>query len=517
MLSATMSRAACCGVLFITALAPLAACGDNDEGVPNEILPEATYEARCAMPRSGIDPTTGMKFIDVQGSLLDEQLWLRSWIDDLYLWYLEVPRSDPRMFATAVDYFDVLKTDAITPSGKPKDQFHFQLVTADWIALSQSGTEASYGVEWALPHTKPPRELVVAFTQPGSPGEAAGMKRGTEVFMIDGVDLVNGSDVNTLNNGITPSNLNETHTFVVHDIDAPVGTTRTVMMKSTSIAITPVQDTKVLALPGSADKVGYMLFTDHIATAQKGLANAITTLRAQGITDLVLDIRYNGGGYLDIAAELAYMIAGPKTAGKVFERESFNDKFPTVDPFGQPLQPTPFIDHALDYGLPPGQDLAPGLALPHLDLPRVFVLTGLGTCSASEAVMNGLAGVGVQVIQIGETTCGKPYGFFPADNCGTTYFAIQFQGVNDMNFGDYADGFVPGSAHSPGCVVVDDFGHALSDPAEGRLAAALRYRASGTCPPPPPTQGLSPADARRTGEAVIAKPPWRQNRILTHH
>lgn len=464
------------------------------------------------MPRSGTDPTTRMKFTDVQGSLLEEQLWLRSWIDDLYLWYLEVPKSDPRMFATAVDYFDVLKTDAITPSGKPKDQFHFQLVTADWIALSQSGTEASYGVEWALPHTKPPRELVVAFTQPGSPGETAGMKRGTEVLMIDGVDLVNGSDVDTLNNGIAPGNVNETHTFVVHDLDAPVGTTRTVMMKSTSIAITPVQDTKVLTPPGSTDKVGYMLFTDHIATAEKGLVDAITMLRAQGVTDLVLDMRYNGGGYLDIAGQLAYMIAGPtRTAGKVFERESFNDKHQDIDPFsGRPLEPSTFLDRTVGFSLPPGQ------ALPHLDLSRVFVLTGPGTCSASEAVMNGLAGVDVQVIQIGETTCGKPYGFFPADNCGTTYFAIQFQGVNDKDFGDYADGFVPGSANRPGCVVADDFAHALSDPAEGRLSAALRYRANGTCPPPPPTQGLSPADARRTGEAVIAKPPWRQNRILNH-
>jgi hypothetical protein len=329
--------------------------------------------------------------------------------------------------------------------------------------------------------------------------------------MIDGVDLINGSDVDTLNNGITPGNLNETHTFVVHDSDAPVGVTRTVMMKSTSIAITPVQDTKVLTLPGSTDKVGYMLFTDHIATAEKGLFDAISMLHAQGIKDLVLDIRYNGGGYLDIAGQLAYMIAGPaRSAGKVFERESFNDKHQKTDPFsGMPLQPSTFLDQTVGFSLPRGQ------ALPHLDLPRVFVLTGSGTCSASEAVMNGLAGVGVQVIQIGETTCGKPYGFFPADNCGTTYFAIQFQGVNDKGFGDYADGFTPGGVN-PGCVVPDDFTHALSDPAEGRLSAALAFRANGACPALPAAPTARPAETGRGGEAVIAKPPWRQNRILPH-
>jgi hypothetical protein len=164
-----------------------------------------------------------------------------------------------------------------------------------------------------------------------------------------------------------------------------------------------------------------------------------------------------------------------------------------------PLQPSTFIDQTVGFSLPAGQPL------PHLDLKQVFVLTGSGTCSASEAVMNGLAGVGVKVIQIGATTCGKPYGFFPADNCGTTYFAIQFQGVNDKGFGDYADGFVPGEVN-PGCVVADDFAHALSDPAEGRLAAALAYRASGACPAAvaPLAEDRSFADPRRIGEALIA-------------
>jgi hypothetical protein len=506
-----MSRAASCALLVVTTLASLGGCGDDPESVPKEILPEATYEARCEMPRSGMD-ANGDKFVDQKGSLLDEQLWLRSWIHDLYLWYSEVPPSDPKTFATVADYFDALKTPAITASGKLKDNFHFTQVTADWLALSQSGSEASYGAEWALLQTRPPRKLVVAFTQPNSPAEAAGLKRGTEVLTIDNVDLVNGSDITTLNNGISPTAVNQAHTFVVHDSDAPAGTTHTVTLTSTNIAITPVQDIQVLTLPASTDKVGYLMFTDHIATAEKGLSEAVAVLKSQGITDLVLDIRYNGGGYLAIAAQLAYMIAGPgPTAGKVFERESFNDQHTTIDPFsGMPLQPSGFLGQTVGFSLPPGQPL------PHLDLPRVFVLTGSGTCSASEAVMNGLAGVGVQVIQIGATTCGKPYGFFPQDNCGVTYFAIQFQGVNDKGFGDYADGFVPG-AIDPGCKVDDDFTHALGDPAEGRLAAALTYRATGACPAPP--AGLAEdraSDLRRTGEAISAKPLWRQNRIMSH-
>ncbi len=124
--------------------------------------------------------------------------------------------------------------------------------------------------------------------------------------------------------------------------------------------------------------------------------------------------------------------------------------------------------------------------------------------------MNSLAGVDVQVIQIGETTCGKPYGFVPQDNCGTTYFAIQFQGVNNKGFGDYADGFTPGGVF-PGCAVADDFTHSLGDPAEARVAAALSYRASSTCSTLAP-RTADPLTAI-TG-AVIPKPAWRQNRIV---
>jgi len=262
--------------------------------------------------------------------------------------------------------------------------------------------------------------------------------------------------------------------------------------------------------------VGYILFNDHNAPSEAMLIQAIGQLKqAQPpITDLVLDIRYNGGGYLAIASELAFMIAGPTaTAGKTFEQLAFNDKYPNVDPVaGQPLRPTPFVSTA--------QNLSAGRqALPSLGLNRVFVLTGPGTCSASESIINGLRGIDVQVIQIGSHTCGKPYGFYPADNCGTTYFSIQFKGVNAKGFGDYADGFIPngsGVAGVTGCQVADDFAHALGDPAEARLAAALGYAAGQPCPPAtgaqaPPRTALA---APERFDELVSRPPWRENRIL---
>ncbi len=479
--------------------------GEAGEAGAPVVTPTEPHAGQCATPRSGVDPITNTKYVDVQGSVLDEQLWLQAWTNDTYLWFDEVPAADPTSFATAIDYFNVLKTPAITASGKAKDAFHFTYETAQWEALSDasSGTETGYGINWALLSATPPRQLVVADVEPSSPGQLAGLVRGTEVLTIDGVDVQNGTDTDTLNNGISPVNANEQHTFVIQN-PGEAETQTITLTSSDEIAVTPVRDTRVL--PAPADHVGYLLFTDHIAGAEKGLVDAITTLESAKITDLVLDLRYNGGGLLDLAAELGYMIAGPaQTSGKIFEREVFNSKHPTTDPVtGEPLAPTPFYDTTQGYSVTAGQPL------PHLDLTRVFVLTGADTCSASESVMNGLAGVGVRVIQIGDTTCGKPYGFYPADNCGTTYFSIQFQAANAQGFGDYADGFTPGEKNA-GCIVEDDFEHALGDPAEGRLATALYFRDNAACPPAPPSPERA-LTTRATGDA-IAKLLRQKNRI----
>jgi len=483
---------------------------------PGAFQAESTFAAQCASPRTGTDPLTGRAYPDVQGSLLAENNWLRAWTHDLYLWYGEVQDQDPGTFSSTAAYFGALKTTATTASGSLKDKFHFTYTTAAWEALSQSGVQAGYGATWAITAASPPRKVVVAYTEPGSPASTApaGLVRGTQLITIDNADVATGSAA-TLNAGLSPATVGETHTFTVMDPGST--TTRSITMVSASVASVPVQHAGVLAgQPG----VGYMLFNDHLATSEAALISAFTTLKNSNVTDLVLDIRYNGGGYLDIASEVAYMIAGPTpTAGKTFELEQFNSQHPSVDPVtGAPIAPTPFHTTSL------GFSATAGAALPHLDLPRVFLLTGAGTCSASEAIINGLLGVGIGVIQVGSTTCGKPYGFYPTDNCGTTYFSIQFQGVNAMGNGGYSDGFSPQNTASgtigqklPGCSVADDFAHALGDPAEGRLAAALAYRtAPGACPTPATGIALR-AGTPTSGEDVqVIKSPWHENRIFRH-
>ena len=108
----------------------------------------------------------------------------------------------------------------------------------------------------------------------------------------------------------------QSHILVLQQLD---GSLRTVTLMSEQVTKTPVQN--VRTLDTTTGKVGYLLFNDHVATSESQLIAAMARLKADGVQDLVLDLRYNGGGLLDIASELAYMVAGPsRTAGAVFEK-----------------------------------------------------------------------------------------------------------------------------------------------------------------------------------------------------
>ena len=447
---------------------------------------ESNFKDRCAAPRTGTNPATGNPYPDISGSVLYEKHWLRSWSNNTYLWYNEIDDKNPASTADKLEYFDLLKTEATTASGNKRDRFHFTINTEEYQERVSSGAVAGYGHKLALLSRSVPRDIRIAFTEPNSPARSApaNLVRGAVILEIDGVDAINGSgqaNVDIINAGLFPEGAGEDHTFKVRDLAS--GAERTFTMTSAIVTTKPVNVAKTISVNGN--NVGYLHFTTFgTSSSEKALFDAFTDFRNQGITDLVLDLRYNGGGFLDIAGELGYMIAGStRTRGRDFDKIVFNDKHPNVNPVtGRSLTPTPF------YSTGQGFSVAEGTALPTTNLGRVFILSTSGTCSASEAVINGLRGVNVDVVMIGTTTCGKPYGFYATDNCGETYFTIQFRGENDKGFGDYADGFTPIDAVVnsgeliDGCEVPDDFSKLLGNESEAQLATALSYIQTGVCP-----------------------------------
>ncbi|MDD5335251.1 MAG: S41 family peptidase [Rhodoferax sp.] len=423
--------------------------------------------ARAAYPASSVCTPT------------DEKTWVRAYLDDVYLWYLDIVDVNAASYATPVDYFAALLV-------KTKDRFSFAEAQTVVDAYFQSGQVIGYGATFVRASDG---SLRVAYSEPNSPASLAGIDRGSWIVNI------NGRPEGQLGRAaflaaLYPVGIGDSNNFDV--MDPGTGNTRNVTLTAALVNGTPVLKNQVYSLP-SGKKVGYMVFNDQTANAEAPLSEAIAQFAATGIDDLVLDLRYNGGGYLYIASELGYMIGGAATRGQVFERLRYNDKHP--EKTNNPASTVPFFD--TDTGDKP---------LPTLGLKRVFVLTGPGTCSASESIINGLNPF-LNVITIGGTSCGKPYGFNQKNNCGTAYFAIQFDGVNAVNQGAYINGF------SPVCAAADDLAHQFGDSNERLLSTALAYQSAGACPAGTLAQAKSALHAPQ-GLREIYRAPWRENRIL---
>ncbi len=386
-------------------------------------------------------------------TLAGEKAWISAYMNDAYLFYRDIVAVDPNAYSTQESYFYALLVTS-------KDRFSFVESQASADAFFSQGADVGYGAVFKFDTAN---NLRIGFVDAAGPLAAQNVARGAQLVTLNGtaVGTLSTAQLNAL---LFPTAVGVSLSLGVIDLGQTVA--RTVVVSSANVVEDPVPLARVMPSdpnnPASS-KVGYLLFNDHIATSEVELINAIQSFKNAGVTDVVLDIRYNGGGFLYIASELASMLGGSSiTPNAVFDKLTFNDKHPeeTNDP-------------ANTVGFPAVSTT--GQTLPTLNLSRVFVITAPGTCSASEAVINGLTPF-LNVVRIGGTTCGKPYGFIQANNCGDAFFAIQFQGVNNVGFGDFTNGF------APTCTVADDFNHALGDPVEGRLSASLAYSRNGTCP-----------------------------------
>ena len=444
--------------------------------VVNDFKNESIYKNYCQNPRLQAD-SNGEVWNDVQGASLHEKLYLRSWSNRTYLWYDEIVDVDPNDSATVAQYFNVLKSNELTNSGNPKDKFHFTANTEDYRRQATTGVAVEYGFDFAIISPTAPRSIIISDTEAGTTAFNAGVRRGFSIYSIDAALVVNGNP-DILNAGLFPGAVGETHTFVFTN-NTNNGATFAVVLTAEAIVSIPVKNgtTFEKVISGETKTIGYVTynsFSSHIAETYT--YSIFSEFANDNIDELVLDLRYNRGGYLYLASQLTYILAGSvQTSGKVFEELYYNNKRqPSVSPL--PFYTNRIIDLVFS-----------NVPLPELNLSRVFILSTGSTCSASESLINSLRGIDVEVILIGDTTCGKPYGFTPQDNCGTTYFTIQFGSRNAKGFEDYADGFIPSATDNAqdfvkGCTVSDDLTKVLGDQSEAMLNTALHFLTEGECP-----------------------------------
>lgn len=398
-------------------------------------------------------------------STADQRGWLRAWLQDRYFWNADL-RAPDEGAATMDAYFR-----SMLPN--PPDRYSFSQTSASFDQFYNEGTRTGYGytLGWAdAAQTK----LKVLYVEPASPVAAAGLRRGETIVSIDGytaAQVAAGGLPAVTTAGVT-------RTFTVRDA---AEAERTFQAVSANFALSPVLATNTFAVstPGGTVTAGYVMFQEFINAGAAPLKAAFDGFRAAGVTELIVDLRYNGGGSLTVARNLGSLVGGAGLDGSTFAQLRFNAQHAAEN-----------FTYAFSSAAAPTVPLA--------GLTRVFVLTSPSTASASEVFINSLKPF-MTVVQVGGTTFGKPYGFQPREACGTTWSAVNFDTVNAAGVGGFSSGL------APGCSVADDLDRQLGDAAEGRTAAALAYIQAGSCPVMAATE--LPAAAGRAGTPVAGEGP----------
>jgi hypothetical protein len=384
--------------------------------------------------------------------VVSRQSWLRDYFNDWYFWYALSPYPTPGSLPTVDAYFNGLLYTGIDPNF-PADRWSFHQSTESFNRFFGDGQTLSYGISVAgLEVTGQPTEpLYVRYIEPQSPAVGK-VFRGDRIVSINGrpaADMISRNDFSVL----APNASGDRIQVVLLDT---VGQQFTVDVAAAVFPLTPVPSvpSRIVTSP-AGKKMGYLMVKDMISQAGGPLADSFQSFAAAGVTELVLDLRYNVGGLVTVGRDIASYLNPARTAGQIYTSLLYNNKRA-----GQ-------FNTSVLFTSPPNA----------LTLTRVYVLQGARTASASEQLVNALRPFLVDVVLIGDTTFGKPVGFLPTDDaCGETYNVVNFEAVNANLEGRYFDGF------APRCAVAEDFTVPLGSLAEPLLAAARNHADGIGCP-----------------------------------
>jgi carboxyl-terminal processing protease len=440
-----LQPAASVGTVCLVAALALQGCGGGGDNVLAEPQNVDVLESAALYWDAPLTPSSRL----AGGTCTDlrQKQFIRSYLDEVYLWPERVQRLDARAFTDAQRYFAAI----LAPPSL--DRFSYSSSQAEADAW-EVGAAFDAGIHWTNTGSSNAPLWRVSRVDPDSPADRQGIQRG---------DTLVGKVSNNLKALVGPYYYNFTY--------QRNGVLTTVSLTPTVVTEDPVGDHRLITA-ADGRQIGYLAFDAHFGNAQDQLIEQIEALKKAQVRDVVIDLRYNTGGYLFVAASLASMLAPQSTVQTrpVFERLQPNLKQQALYASSVLLM-SPTVLYSLDGAL-----YRENTSLPNLNLNRVYVLTSDRTCSASESLVNGLRGIGLTVELIGNTTCGKPYGMLRRDNCGVAYFPIEFRGVNALGRSDFLNGF------EPTCQVADDLDHARGSLDEAMLKAALNHMETGSCP-----------------------------------
>lgn len=351
------------------------------------------------------------------------------------------------------------------------EEDRFSWIVDDYDVLNQSfqGTSDSFGFEFSLVNLDGSILAYVEYVVPDGPADLAGIERG-DIF-----DGINGQKM-TFDNYIALLSEDSYQINLVDVIDRNI-IDRNELVNLSKITLTenPVFKYDVIEYGGL--KIGYLVYNQFVYTFHRELNEAFQRFTAEGIDELIVDLRYNRGGAVVTSAILGSMIYGQGNSGQVFSVLEYNEKHSRFDvPFGFPQT---LQVRGANYAITSEENLF------RTSTDRVYFLTGRSSASASELVINGLKPY-MDITVIGDTTVGKNEGSLTLyDSPESDYLSeeranpnhkwalqpIVSKVVNANGFGDYAEGLAPDIFVSE----VDHFRDLkpLGDPEEALLSVAL--------------------------------------------
>jgi len=386
-------------------------------------------------------------------SMDGQKAFVYSLMTDYYLWYDHVPDVDPADYDTPQALLDAM-------AYREKDRWSGMQPIAARRAYYDEARYIGLGFQIVRDGESYRLGLVYAY----SPADEARLTRGTYLLAVNGVSVEEIEASSLWGSIFGPA---EIGVPVELTVQGPQGDPETLTLVNDWVDIQSVHTTNVIELGES--NAAYLLLTGFLSTTTvEQLHAAFAEFREQSVTDLVLDLRYNGGGLVSTSQLLGSLIAGEPHAGEAFVRPTYNDRHPELN-----------------------RELVLGEVEDALGLDRLVVLTGSGTASASELLINGLRPF-MPVTLVGDTTYGKAVGADTWVFCSQAITPITFWSLNGEDQGYFIDGF------EPDCPVPDDLDHAFGDPEESRLRAALSWLQTGSCESASDDGGADTEDARRT-------------------